>query len=399
MIWRWDQGRSEYFRFENIKKIARVLLKYNGADMKQVDSQFRSDVMAATNLPFAPSTYTIKRNYKRVFECMMLCSYIGNRLFLSDIGRSVATQNSPLGNVDLYLYEIETRFRYPYPSFNNYNDVKSICFPFIAILKLLYSKAIKSNNSYARISLMEVGQFLIANESSGFETIDYYINLQAKPDFTFESYGSSDQKRQVREMMHFLGEHTYLVNSKADDLQIVGLSMEECKNAFDAMIPKASTISSKTPIDDFRQLTSYKAIPGELEFQFDLDNFSTREGKKIFKSHFSYERNPKLRKEYIKMNPSPVCNVCGENMHIVYPWTENMLEVHHICPLSSYDGQDNRTTTLEDVVGICPSCHRAIHLFYKQYLSTKNKSDFTSKEEANEVYLNAKKIVQNNDKD
>ena len=142
MIWRWDQGRSEYFKFESILKIAPVLLKYNGADMKQVDSQFRTEIMAATSLPFAPSTYTIKRNYKRVFECMMLCSYIGNRLFLSDIGRNIATPNSTLCNVDSYLSEVETRFRYPYPSFDNHNDVKTVCFPFMAMLKLLFARAI-----------------------------------------------------------------------------------------------------------------------------------------------------------------------------------------------------------------------------------------------------------------
>ena len=135
MIWRWDQGRSSYFQFDSIKRIAAVLIKYNGADMKIVDEQLRKDLMKATGLPFAPPTYTIKRNYKRVFECMMLASYINNRLIISEIGRAVADSNSDLSHVDNYLYEIERRFRYPFPAFNNYNDVKKKCFPFLAILK------------------------------------------------------------------------------------------------------------------------------------------------------------------------------------------------------------------------------------------------------------------------
>lgn len=108
MLWRWDQGRSNYFQFDSIMKIAPVLLQYNGADMRLVDSQFRKDIMEATGLPFAPSTYSIKRNYKRVFECMMLASYIGQRLIVSEIGRSIANKDPYLTNVDGYLYEIES---------------------------------------------------------------------------------------------------------------------------------------------------------------------------------------------------------------------------------------------------------------------------------------------------
>ena len=396
MIWRWDQGRSEYFKFESILKIAPVLLKYNGADMKQVDSQFRTEIMAATSLPFAPSTYTIKRNYKRVFECMMLCSYIGNRLFLSDIGRNIATPNSTLSNVDSYLFEVETRFRYPYPSFDNYNDVKTVCFPFMAMLKLLFARAISTNNPYAKISLDDVGCYLIANEVKGTESLEFYQSLKPKEGFDFQSYGSNDQKRQVREMMHFLGEHTFLSNPKKDDLQISGIKIEDCLQAFSLLKAQSIVITSKTPIDDFRQLTSYRPIPGEFEFQYDLENFSTVEGKKVFKGHFTYERSPKLRKEYIKVNPCPICSVCGRDMHIVYPWTENMLEVHHVCPLSSHDGSEGHETKMEDVVGACPSCHRAIHLYYKQYLIKNKQSDFMSKDEAKTVYLEAKEIVQNN---
>ena len=68
MIWRWDQGRASYFTFSNIQNISRVLVRYNGALMQTVDSSFRDDLMNETGLPFAPSHYTIKRNYKRVFE-------------------------------------------------------------------------------------------------------------------------------------------------------------------------------------------------------------------------------------------------------------------------------------------------------------------------------------------
>lgn len=396
MLWRWDQGRSAYFRYESITKIAPILLKYNGADMKAVDSQFRSDIMEASGLPFAPSTYTIKRNYKRVFECMMLCTYIGQRLIISEIGRAIATLDMKLSNVDGYLYELERRFRYPYPAFNNYNDVKGICFPFLAILKLILSKAITTEAANITISLDDIGAYLIANDVTGLEDLNFYKKLRPMPNFSFDSYGSSDQERQVREMMHFIGQHSFL-DPGINTLSLIGLSGEDCINAFNDLQPYSTIISSRTPVDDFLQITSYSPIAGEFEGISDLENFSVQEGKKVFRSHFLYERNAKLRKEYIKRNPTPICDVCGKNMRIIYPWTENMLEIHHIHPLSS-QGTSNKShsTSIDDVVGICPSCHRAIHLYYKKYIVDNHIQDFKSKNEAKSVYESAKTIVRNN---
>lgn len=96
MIWRWDQGRSSYFHYNNILKVAAVLLEFNGADMEISDAVFREQLLAKTGLPFAPGRYTVKRNYKRVFECSMLATYIGNRLVISDIGRAIAVGDSRL---------------------------------------------------------------------------------------------------------------------------------------------------------------------------------------------------------------------------------------------------------------------------------------------------------------
>ncbi len=396
MVWRWDQGRSAYFQFDSIKRIATILIKYNGANMKMVDVQLRKDLMKATGLPFAPSTYTIKRNYKRVFECMMIASYISDRLIISEIGRAVADPNSELSNVDSYLYEVERRFRYPYPAFNNYNDVKKICFPFLAILKFLLSRAIISNSPKASISLQDVGAFLIANEVSGLEDINFYRTLQSNSKFNFESYGSNDQKRQVREMMHFIGQHSFIESSE-NHLTLIGLNIDDCQKAFNSLVPLCADVTSTTPIDDFMKITSYTKIKGEFEDLSNIEDFSVQEGKKVFKTHFLYERDSKLRKEFIKRNPNPICDVCGKDMHIIYPWTENMLEIHHIHPLSSYsDTSSNHESNLKDIVGICPSCHRAIHLYYKKHLIEENLQDFESKKRAEEIYNEAKKIVRKN---
>lgn len=50
----------------------------------------------------------------------MLATYIGNRLIVSDIAHAIATGDQRMDSVDGYLYEVERRFRYPFPAFNNY---------------------------------------------------------------------------------------------------------------------------------------------------------------------------------------------------------------------------------------------------------------------------------------
>lgn len=397
MIWRWDQGRTQYFNFQSIQKISKILLKYNGANMQVVDSTFRDDLMQNVGLPFAPPRYTIKRNYKRVFECAMLATYIGNRLIISEIGRAIANEDAIISTPDGYLYEVERRFRYPYPAFNNYTDVRTVSFPFLAMLKLLFAKALRDGNTNATITIDDIGEYLIANESTGLEDLDYYWGLEPK-NFSFASYSSSDQKRQVREMMAFIGQHSYL-SYRNSTLALTGISLEECESAFSNLSPYDTEITSQNVVDDFLKLTAYSTTPsseerlhGSDEDMESLEDFSVTEGKKVFKSHFSRERDSELRKEFIKNNPDPVCDICARNMHIVYPWTENMLEIHHLLPLSSGQ-EDSRITSLDDVVGICPSCHRAVHIYYKRFLQDKGRSDFTSNEEALLAYMSAKAKV------
>ena len=74
-----------------------------------------------------------------------------------------------------------------------------------------------------------------------------------------------------------------------------------------------------------------------------------------------------------------------------YPWVNRVLDLHHILPLSSGTRVDSRTgTMLEDLSPICPTCHRAIHRYYDDYLKSNNKKDFDNKDEAQEIYFQAK---------
>ena len=396
MIWRWDQGRTTYFNFSAICKIAKVLARYNGADMQVVDSGFRDELMHETGLPFAPQHYTVKRNYKRVFQCQLLATYIGNRLFVSDIGRAIANQDPGVSTADGYLYEVMRRFRYPFPAFQNYSDARNVCYPFFAILKLLFAKALRTGNTQVSITLDEIGAHLIANSVSGLEDLDFYWELSPR-EYSFDTYSSSDQRRQVREMMSFVGQTSFLMYTDSK-LTLIGKGLEEYEDAFNSLVPYSDEVNAHNAVDDFLKITAYssddsKIIPGVNEDDAALQHFEVEEGKLIFVSHFSRERDSALRKEFIKLHPDPVCEICKRNMRVMYPWTENMLEIHHLCPLVSFSGDDEHTTTVDEVVGICPSCHRAVHLYYKRYLQEKQRTDFESTEEASEVYNQAKSEV------
>ena len=60
MRWRWDQGRLQYFRYENIVKLAAVLESLDGVALGNGPDLLREPLTSATELPFLPVHYRIK---------------------------------------------------------------------------------------------------------------------------------------------------------------------------------------------------------------------------------------------------------------------------------------------------------------------------------------------------
>ena len=401
MIWRWDQGRTQYFAFDSIRRIAKVLARYNGSNINDIDATFRQDLMANTSLPFAPQNYTVKRNYKRVFECSMLATFVNNHLIISDLCNALAIEDINVSTPNGFLWEVSRRFRYPFPAFKNYQEVRGLYYPFIAMQKLLLSRFIYSTDGEANvhITLNDVGAYLIANSSTGLDYVAYYSNLSPKP-FSCDAYSSSDQQRQVREMMIFIGQQSHIVYQDSA-LYVRNICKEEALRMFEALKPIDSSkeITSASLVDDFVKITRYKqneVDEGYIdESVASIESFVTREGAKVFTSHLKRERDSKVRKQFILAHPEPVCDCCGINLQHKYPWTVNLLEIHHIWPLSSTE--EGRATTLEDLVGLCPSCHRAIHIFYKKYLTLHGENDFIDKADALFAYNEAKHSLESDE--
>ncbi|MFD2112017.1 HNH endonuclease [Thiorhodococcus fuscus] len=88
------------------------------------------------------------------------------------------------------------------------------------------------------------------------------------------------------------------------------------------------------------------------------------EGERKLELHMAVERDKKLRnqkvKEFLDKNEKIFCELCGFQFTQNYPWlTKDIIEVHHIIPLSKLSGKTK--ITLNDLMLLCSNCHLAIH--------------------------------------
>ena len=99
------------------------------------------------------------------------------------------------------------------------------------------------------------------------------------------------------------------------------------------------------------------------------DSSATEGGKKTRLTSY-YERDPKLRTKAVNYHGTK-CMVCKFDFHATYgAHGLNFIEVHHIKPLHSLDGEseiDYRT----DMAVLCANCHRMIHRKRDSPLSVK----------------------------
>jgi hypothetical protein len=385
MIWRWDQGRLLYFEFNTLRNISKVLLSLNGLDLKLGGDLLRKSLQNMTGMPFAPSNYTVWRNYKRVFECSFLATRVNNQMITTDFCQELSSNIGKIIDVDDYFSFFFPRFRFPFPAFQEYDPSDNVVFPFCAILKYLVSKKITSAPSM--ITLDEVFNRIIANDCNGSEDIDFYNSLLPR-----SINISEDQRRQVREMLIFSSQMSILKwfnNSLYLDISLDDIDTFEFRNLITPIIitPKISRE------EDFLTMTSLGneiIIPTKLRSRESDSDELFIEGKRTRVTHLKIERSPILRSIFLQNNSEPICNMCEVNMRLKYPWTKYLLEIHHILPLSHAISISAKGTSLFDLIGLCPTCHRSVHLYYKGWLDDKKQDDFINKEEAKEIYLLAK---------
>jgi len=94
----------------------------------------------------------------------------------------------------------------------------------------------------------------------------------------------------------------------------------------------------------------------------DLAKKASPEGAKKLVKHYQRERDAGLARDakaaFAKANGNRLfCEACGVEPFKVYG--VEVIEAHHKIPLSLYN--EAKETVIEDLLMLCPSCHRAVH--------------------------------------
>ena len=378
MRWRWDQGRLNYFRYENIILVARVLSKLDGISLRMKDDPLRETLETETGLPFSPSSYTVWRNYARVFQCAMLATRVGDKLAVTDLCRQLADESNPL-TPDQYFNFLFSRFALPFPAFENYDNKSKAIYPFAAIVKMAIARGDTG------IRPQDVFSYVVGNNCTGCESLDYYGRLMPtgrKP--------IGDEMRQVREMLVLMGQVSYL--KWFDGTLFIDTS--DVHSVLSAIRPDFTRKRKPIALEEFFE-TCLVGESGRRRFEVlledrDVSEFSFKEGGRTFVTHGKIERSPLVRKKYFALHPDLLCDICMMKPRERYPWTDNILQLHHVFPLASTLNVTSTTTFLDDLVPLCPSCHRSVHDFYRIRLAEWGVEDFGSKKMAQDVYNMAK---------
>lgn len=385
--WRCDQGRLAYFQLAEVPNIAQALCAFDGQPLPQGEEpdSLRKLLEEYSERPFLPSHYKVWRNYSRVFGFLMLATKVGDLVVCTDLCKKVASGEL---NGDDYLLHIAKNFSYPSPVFEDYQISGEQVWPFCATIKLLTSNYIFKDKPL--ISIDEIIDKLLGNSIAGTESLSTYKDISSTG---YSIQPEDDAYRQIRELILFISQFSFL---KWDNPYLIldvaskdeALKIGEAFNA--AQIARLHDRSA--------ELLQRGSIIGELFTQirpieatlnpFDID---FTEGSKVKALHLRIERSSKLKEMYFAraMNPS-VCNMCTRDTLDHYPWADRIIEVHHLLPLSSPIKVEKQSTSLKDVVGLCPTCHRATHKFYSNWLKTQNLSDFKTHTDAIATYNLAK---------
>jgi len=172
----------------------------------------------------------------------------------------------------------------------------------------------------------------------------------------------------------------------------VSLHPSDAMNLFDDLTPIGGErhLDGNQEINDLSQLVG--SYMGDTSYDFPntiIDDIQTSgffEGNRIVRSHIVIERNARIRQEFFACFPNPVCDICRMNTSGTYSCPRNIIDIHHVLPLSSGTQVLYGGTVLYDLRPLCPTCHRAVHIYYDDWLRRCNVQDFRDKDEAQAVY-------------
>lgn len=390
-MWKWDQGRMQYFQYDSLRTMANFIVTY---DLKNTDPQI---IRSTTELDLsAPETHSPWRNYSRIFKLCLLVSEENGIAVPTDVARILS--KSGMVTCDEYLHFLVEATTDPSPALSNWREAGgnlSVRNPLCFSLKYILAKIAGLNEYITPINEI-IGAYIYSGFNGG-ESDTEFLGLMGRRNQYAELISRGDP-RQARESIKFISQISYLYNTGRDI--VASLSQEDAHDIFHSINPIAGLRNPSGNLE-IQRLASFFRDGSEHDFfeykgtiLSDVLESGFQEGSKVKKTHIIIERNSKLRNLYFEEFPSAICNSCQLDTNKKYPWVNRVLDLHHILPLSSGTRVDSRTgTMLDDLTPICPTCHRAIHRYYDDYLRSEDKKDFNNKSEAQAIYIQAKQNI------
>jgi hypothetical protein len=388
-MWHWDQGHLGYFQFDALRQMSVFAMNH---DMKGAQ---RPELLAATGLPFAaPPTHSPWRQYSRVLKLCLLVSEVGGTARPTPVAQLLSQPG--LVTCDEYLHFLVRAFTEPSPALDGWLPNAVCRYPLLFTLKYLLAKKAISHEAVSTL-----------NEILGAYRLSGFVGDESDTDFigivgTDQQYGAAgasspeNLRRQAKESLKVISQISYL--HLEGPHVILSLDPADAHAIFGDLYP----ITGPKAVDRESELRRLADLfrDGATEDFFEYPNTVVNdviqsgfiEGNKVKKTHITIERNQDLRKAYFIARPSPLCDVCTLDTAATYPWTVRVLDLHHLLPLSSGTRVEQSGTTFDDLVAVCPSCHRAIHRFYDIWLTDNGFADFPTEHHARDVYSNMKTI-------
>ena len=388
MFWKWEQGRLEYFQFDALRKVA----KFGVAnDLRQATS---SELETAVELPFRPDNeaYRPWRNYGRLFQIAMIAIPHGSqKAKLTSLGKLLAEDGKV--TTDEYLHFLAQATTQPSPAHKGWNHTEPLRYPLLFALRFILARAAQHEPT------TNISDIISNYDQSGFrgdEGQDAFLRiLDADADAPLDTKDA----RQPSESIKVLAQLSYLTATKSK--VTVSLTASDAANLFEQLKPLCGPARANRAKEIDRRAELFWSTNAEAETDYPHTVLSSiseagfngafEEGRRVRRTHVSIERNHMIRDMFFQQNPGHACDLCGINTRQIYPWTDRLLEVHHLLPLCSGARTSEDGTLLDDLVANCPSCHRAIHRYYDKWLAQHKRIDFADAKEAKLVYCEAKR--------
>jgi len=388
-MWHWDQGHLPYFQFDALRQIAKFV------ELHDFMVAGQNELFEATGLTFArPANYTPWRNYARVLRSCLLVSKRNDQAVPTAVARLLCQPG--IVTADEYFHFLARATTEPSPAFQDWQPNANFKYPLLFSLKYLLAKAAIARQTSSTLDEI-VGAFRECGLTGAEKDVEFIevINRRNARDYHQSGQTAPDNlRRQARESLRVIAQISYL-HIQNNDI-FVSLSSGDAHNIFFELDPIIGPRADERDAEIRRLADLFQDGFTDIRFDFpetvveDVVESGFREGSKVKRTHLTIERNSGIRREFFLVRPTSICDVCRLNTQIMYPWTERIIDLHHLLPLSSGTRVEVNGTTLDDLVPVCPTCHRAVHRYYDLWLRNENKQDFVNTDEARRIYSQMK---------